>query len=70
MSEIKNKGEELLGSAKETAGDVTGNKSLENEGKADQATAKIKDAANDVKEKAEEVVGNVMDAVNDKLNKN
>ena len=39
------------GKIKEAAGDLTGDKDMENEGKADQAGGKIKNAIDDVKDK-------------------
>ena len=42
---------EAKGRIKEAAGDLTGDKDLKNEGKADKATGKIKDAVDDVKDK-------------------
>jgi uncharacterized protein YjbJ (UPF0337 family) len=41
----------LKGNAKEKVGDATGDDQLKNEGKADQASAKIKDAVDTVKDK-------------------
>ena len=43
------KGQELAGVAKETLGKVTGDKSIENAGKRDQAKANLKDAGKKVK---------------------
>jgi uncharacterized protein YjbJ (UPF0337 family) len=43
----------VKGNIKETAGAVTGDKELENEGKADQLAGKLKDAVSDVKDVAE-----------------
>lgn len=43
----------IKGNVKETAGAVTGDKELENEGKGDQVAGKLKDAADDVKDAAE-----------------
>nr|WP_120492705.1 CsbD family protein [Corynebacterium lactis] len=57
MSEFQNKAEELGGKAKEVAGEATGNESLKNEGKGDQAAAKIKQGAEDLKDKATEALG-------------
>lgn len=61
MSEFQNKAEELGGKAKEAAGSVSGDERLENEGKADQVKSQAKqgleDAAQGVKEKADEVIG-------------
>ena len=54
MSE--HKGEELKGRAKEAAGAATDDKSLKNEGKADQASSSIK-----------EKVEHAVDAAKDKL---
>ena len=40
--------DDLKGRAKEAAGDLTGNKDLQREGKADQAGASVKDKVNKV----------------------
>lgn len=48
--------QDAKGRAKEAAGVVTGNENLENEGKADQTAASIKDK-----------VGNIIDSVKDKI---
>jgi uncharacterized protein YjbJ (UPF0337 family) len=48
---------------KEAAGVLTGDKDLENEGKADQAGAKVKEGAEKVKEKVDDAV----DSVKEKL---
>ncbi len=47
---VKNAAEQAVGQGKETAGKVTGDQSLEAEGKADQAKADIKQAAEKVKD--------------------
>jgi uncharacterized protein YjbJ (UPF0337 family) len=47
---LKHQGEELGGKAKEAAGKLTGNERLEAEGKADQVTANLKQAGDDVKD--------------------
>jgi uncharacterized protein YjbJ (UPF0337 family) len=47
---IDNKTDELKGKAKEGVGNLTGDESLANEGKADQAKGKVKEAADKVKE--------------------
>ncbi len=44
------KGEELVGKAKEGLGKVTGNESMEAEGKAEQSKSNIKQAGDDVKD--------------------
>lgn len=57
--------QDLGGKAKEAFGDATDNDSLSNEGKADQAKSDIKekatDAADSVKDKANEVIGKFRD---------
>ena len=50
------KGEEMKGRLKEAAGDVTGDKDLQREGKLDQASAATKSAIDDVAEKAKSVI--------------
>jgi uncharacterized protein YjbJ (UPF0337 family) len=47
---IKNAGEEAAGKVKETTGRTTGNQSLEAEGRADQASANIKQAGEKTKD--------------------
>ncbi len=47
---IKNAAQDLGGKAKEAAGKVVGNESLQAEGKADQAKAAAKDKVEDVKD--------------------
>ena len=46
----QNKGEELGGKAKETAGKLTDDEQLEAEGKADQAKANLKQAGEEAKD--------------------
>jgi uncharacterized protein YjbJ (UPF0337 family) len=43
--------DDAKGNLKEGLGKATGNKDLENEGKADQVSAKVKDAVDTVKDK-------------------
>ncbi|MBF6137302.1 CsbD family protein [Nocardia otitidiscaviarum] len=62
---ISNKAEDLTGKAKEAAGDVTGDDELRGEGKADQLSAGLKDAAEDIKD----AVGDVVDKVKGALGK-
>ena len=57
--DIKHKGEELVGKAKEAAGGATGNERLEAEGKSDQGEAKLKQAG----DKAKDALKNVKDAL-------
>jgi uncharacterized protein YjbJ (UPF0337 family) len=47
---LANKGEGMLGKAKETLGDATDNKDLQAEGKADQGQADLKQAGEKVKD--------------------
>lgn len=55
---ISNKTEDLGGKMKEGAGKATGDDEMEAEGKGDQASAKLKDGVEHVKDAA----GNVKDA--------
>lgn len=50
-----NKGEDLVGKLKEAGGDLTDDKDLQREGKADQASADIKDKAGDAIDKVKDV---------------
>jgi uncharacterized protein YjbJ (UPF0337 family) len=53
--------DDIKGRAKEAAGDLTDNSDLKNEGKADRASGKVKDALDDVKDKAEGAVDSIRD---------
>jgi uncharacterized protein YjbJ (UPF0337 family) len=57
-----NKVRDLKGKGKEAIGSATGNKELEAEGKADQAKAGCRDAAEKVKDAAEKVKDSASDA--------
>ena len=61
LDKAKNKAQELVGQAREKAGQVTGNEDLEAEGRADQAEAGLKGAG----EKAKDALGDVKDALTD-----
>ncbi len=50
IDKAKNKLEELRGHAKEETGKATGDKSLEAEGHADQASGNVKDAGEKIKD--------------------
>jgi uncharacterized protein YjbJ (UPF0337 family) len=50
-----NKAEDLKGRLKEAGGDLTGDKDLEREGKADQASATVKDKAGDAVDAVKDV---------------
>jgi len=54
------------GKVKQAAGDLTGDDSLRNEGKADETAGKAKGVVDDVKDKAEGVI----DSAKDKLDRN
>lgn len=48
--------DDLKGRAKEAAGDLTNDDSLKNEGKADRAGGKVKDAVDSVTDKVKDVL--------------
>lgn len=50
--------DEAEGRIKEAAGDLTGDKDLQREGKVDQASGKAKDAIDDARDKAEDALTN------------
>jgi uncharacterized protein YjbJ (UPF0337 family) len=54
--EVRNK-DDAKGRLKEAAGSLTGDDDLKREGKVDKATGKVKDAADDVADKAKGAVG-------------
>lgn len=56
---LGNKGEELAGKAKEALGDASDNDELRNEGKADQASAGLKDKIEDVKDSVTDAIDNL-----------
>ena len=60
---LENKFDEIKGSVKEGLGKLTGDKSLEGEGLAEQVVSKVKEAA----EGAKETVESAIDSVKDKL---
>ena len=60
---LENKFDEIKGSVKEGLGKLTGAKSVEGEGLAEQVVSKVKEAAEDAKEAVEGVI----DSVKDKL---
>lgn len=61
MGDFENKKDEFVGKAKEAYGEATGDEKTANEGKADQvisdAKEKLSDAADSVKDKANEFLG-------------
>jgi uncharacterized protein YjbJ (UPF0337 family) len=48
--DIKHNADEMVGKVKEGVGDATDDRSLENEGKADQVKAKVEKVGDDVKD--------------------
>lgn len=52
----ESKFEQAKGNVKETVGNVSGDKELENEGKQDKASGKAKEAVENVKNKANSVI--------------
>ncbi|MGJ3191939.1 CsbD family protein [Paenarthrobacter nitroguajacolicus] len=59
---INNAAAEHLGAAKEGAGKLTGDQSLEREGQHDQAQAKLQQAGEKVKDAAADIGDNIKDA--------
>ncbi len=57
------KSDEVKGRAKEALGVLTGDKKLQREGKADQTAGKVKNAVKKVKDKADDVIDDVKDAL-------
>jgi uncharacterized protein YjbJ (UPF0337 family) len=57
---IQHKAEDLAGRGKEAAGAVTGNDSLKAEGEADQKKAHLKEKVEDVKDKVEGKVDDIL----------
>ena len=60
---LENKFDEIKGSVKEGLGKLTGDKSVEGEGLAEQVVSKVKEAEEDAKDAVEGVI----DSVKDKL---
>lgn len=58
--------DDAKGKAKEAAGDLTGDKRLEREGKLDQAGATVKEKFENAEDKVEEVVDKAKDKLSDK----
>jgi len=59
---VQNSAEKNIGSAKETAGKLLGDKDLERAGKTDQASAGLKQAGEKIKDAAAEVGDRIKDA--------
>jgi uncharacterized protein YjbJ (UPF0337 family) len=57
------KSDKVSGRIKEAAGDLTDNDHLRRQGRADQASGKVKGVVDDAKDKVEDVVDRVADKV-------
>lgn len=62
MGDLQNAASDALGKAKEAAGDLVGDNELKAEGQIDQASATIREVADDVKAKATEALGDANQA--------
>jgi uncharacterized protein YjbJ (UPF0337 family) len=63
------KTDQMKGKAKEAVGDLTGNKDLKSEGKADRRAGEAKEKAGHAKDKVEEVIENVGHKVEEVVDK-
>ena len=61
--------DQVKGRVKEAAGDLTGDKSLQHEGKADRVGGEVKEKAESFKEKVEGAVDSVRDKVKDAVDR-
>jgi uncharacterized protein YjbJ (UPF0337 family) len=61
--------DDLKGRAKEAAGDLTGDKDLEREGKLDQATGKVKEKVEQLGDKVKDKASEVSDKAKDALHR-
>ena len=60
------KTDQMKGKAKEAVGDVTGNKDLKSEGKADRRAGETKEKVGKVKDKVEDVIDKAKDVLHPK----
>jgi len=60
------KTDQMKGKAKEAVGDLTGNKDLKSEGKADRQAGEVKEKVGKVEEKVEEGIDKVKDVFHKK----
>ncbi|MDV6011257.1 CsbD family protein [Haloechinothrix sp. LS1_15] len=69
LDKIKSKAEKATGSAKEKAGEVTGNEDLQESGKADRVSGDVAETAHELKDeakdKAQGAVADAKDAFDD-----
>ncbi len=56
--------DKISGRMKQAAGDLTDNEDLKNEGKKDEAAGKVKDFVDDAKDKANDAVDSIKNALN------
>ena len=56
--------DQIAGRIKQAAGDLTNDEQLEREGEAQENAGKLKDAVDDVKDKANEAIDKVMSKLN------
>ena len=66
VDEMDNDLDQAKGRIKQAVGDLTGNKDLKKEGKADEAAGKVKEFIEDTKDKAEGLVDRARDKVNER----
>ena len=57
--EVAGKGKKLKGSIKDTVGEITGNKKLENEGEADRAEGEVQEGIGSARRKTGDAVKNL-----------
>lgn len=73
-NDLEQKLEQVKGKLKETAGKITDSETLELKGKVDRIAAKLSETASDtgkeVKQKAASELNDLLDALEQKLNKN
>ncbi|PPK65888.1 CsbD family protein [Actinokineospora auranticolor] len=61
FDKVKDKAEQVVGEAKEKLGQATGNRDLENSGKADQVSGEAKETGHDLRDKAAGAVHDAKD---------
>ncbi len=61
--------DQAKGRAKEAVGDLTGNKDLKAEGRADRVGGEVKEKAGDAVDKVKGVIGDLKDKVTDTVHK-
>jgi uncharacterized protein YjbJ (UPF0337 family) len=57
--QVKGRADQVKGTIKEKAGQVTGNQKLENEGTADKASGKVQSGYGDAKEKVKDAIDKI-----------